>query len=42
MSVFQAARVTAFQASKASRRWYRIVKAERRRAGTEKQFRMAE
>lgn len=42
MSVFKAARVTTFQASKASRWWYRIVKTERRRAGTEKKFRMAE
>ncbi len=39
---FHAARVAAFQASKASRWLYRIVKAERRRAGMLKQLRMAE
>ena len=38
----QATPAAIFHASKASRRWYRIVCAARRRDGTEKQLRVAE
>ena len=39
---FQAAAAAMFQESNASSLWYRIVRAERRQVGTEKQFRIAE